>query len=149
MKVLTSVDELQAAVGQELGESEWLEVTQERVDLFAEATGDDQWIHTDPARAAEGPFGGTIAHGWLSASLLPVLVQGIFKVEAKMGVNYGVNRLRFTAPVPVGARVRARSTLKVVSDVAGGVQLTLSTTIDIDGADKPALVAETLSRYYW
>src|SRR5687768_13705893 len=122
MRVLQSADELKAAVGEELGESSWLEITQERVNQFADATGDHQWIHVDPERAATGPFGTTIAHGWLTASLLPVLVQGIFLVEARMGVNYGVNRLRFTSPIPVGSRIKARATLKEVADVAGGVQ---------------------------
>ena len=107
MQVFTNRDQLIQAVGTELGTSDWLTITQEQVDLFAQATGDHQWIHVDRERAASGPFGGTIAHGYLTASLLPVLTQQIFKVEAKMGINYGLNKLRFPAPVPVGSSVRA------------------------------------------
>lgn len=149
MKVFTSIDEIKAAEGTELGVSEWLEISQDRVNQFAEATGDHQWIHVDPERAQKGPFGGPIAHGWLTASLLPILIQQIVKVEAKMGVNYGLNKLRFPAPVPVGSSIRARSVLKEAADVNGAVQLTLETKIEVQGQDKPALVAETLSRYYW
>lgn len=149
MRVLKSVEEVNAAVGEELGVSDWVVITQERVDQFAEATGDNQWIHVDPERAAGGPFGTTIAHGWLTASLLPVLVQQIVKIESKMGVNYGANKLRFPSPVPVGAHVRARSVLREASDVGAAVQIGLTTTIEIKGSEKPALVAETLGRYYW
>lgn len=149
MRHLGSFDEVKAAVGTELGTSEWLVITQERVDQFAAATGDHQWIHVNPQRAALGPFGGTIAHGWLTVSLLPVLVQQIFKVAAKMGVNYGLNRLRFPSPVPVGSLIRAHTRLLDAVDLGGAVQLTVETTIEIQGSDKPALVAETLSRYYW
>ena len=149
MQVFTSLDQLKDAVGVELGFSDWLEISQARVDQFAETTGDHQWIHVDPERAASGPFGGTIAHGWLTASILPVLTQQIFRIEAKMAVNYGLNKLRFPAPVPVGSSVRASSTFKEISDVGSAVQLVTTTTVHIRDADKPAVVAETVSRYYW
>lgn len=149
MQVFTSLDQLKDAVGVELGFSDWLEISQARVDQFAETTGDHQWIHVDPERAASGPFGGTIAHGWLTASILPVLTQQIFRIEAKMAVNYGLNKLRFPAPVPVGSSVRASSTFKEISDVGSAVQLVTATTVHIRDADKPAVVAETVGRYYW
>lgn len=149
MKVFTTAAELRDAAGAELGSSDWLTITQERVDQFADATGDHQWIHVDPQRAAGGPFGGTIAHGYLTASLLPVLTGQIFRVQAKMGVNYGLNRLRFPSPVRVGSAVRATSTLAEVADVGDAVQLTVKTVVHVDGSDKPAAVAESLSRYYW
>ena len=146
--VYRSAEELCAKVGQLLGRSDWLTVEQSRIDEFARATGDFQWIHVDPVRAQDGPFGTTIAHGWLTASLLPVLVSEIFRVEAKMAVNYGVNKIRFTNPVKSGSRVRAASTLLAVDEKGPAVQLTVGTEIEIEGSDKPALVAETLSRYY-
>jgi acyl dehydratase len=148
MQVFTNRDQLIQAVGTELGTSDWLTITQEQVDLFAQATGDHQWIHVDRERAASGPFGGTIAHGYLTASLLPVLTHQIFKVEAKMGINYGLNKLRFPAPVPVGSSVRATSTLQEVTDVGDAVQLVVNTVVRVDGSDKPAAVAESVSRYY-
>jgi acyl dehydratase len=148
MRVFTSREELQQAVGTELGASNWLDVTQDRVDLFAEATGDHQWIHVDRERAAGGPFGGTIAHGYLTASLLPVLTQQIFKVEAKMAVNYGLNKLRFPAPVRVGSSVRAISTLQDVTDIGDAVQLVVNTLVQLKDSEKPAAVAESVSRYY-
>jgi acyl dehydratase len=148
MQVFKNREQLIQAVGTELGTSDWLTITQEQVDMFAEATGDYQWIHVDRERATSGPFGGTIAHGYLTASLLPVLTQQIFKVEAKMGVNYGLNKLRFPAPVPVGSSVRATSTLQEVTDVGDAVQLVVHTVVRVDGSDKPAAVAESVSRYY-
>ena len=148
MRVFTSREELQQAVGTELGASNWLDVTQDRVDLFAEATGDHQWIHVDRERAAGGPFGGTIAHGYLTASLLPVLTQQIFKVEAKMAVNYGLNKLRFPEPVRVGSSVRAISTLQDVTDIGDAVQLVVNTLVQLKDSEKPAAVAESVSRYY-
>lgn len=148
MRTFKSRDELVEAVGTELGQSDWLEVDQHRIDTFADATGDDQWIHVDVERAAHGPFGQTIAHGWLTASLLPVLNRSIFRVEATMGVNYGLNKLRFPAPVPVGSRVRAASVLKEVTDIGGAVQLVIATTVHCEGNEKPSLVAESVSRYY-
>ncbi|MGP3988770.1 MaoC family dehydratase [Streptomyces sp. 3N207] len=150
-RVFTSADELRAAVGQELGHSDWLEVDQKRIDLFADATGDHQWIHVDPERAAEGPFGSTIAHGYLTLSLLPALVPQILRVEGmRMGVNYGTNKVRFPAPVPVGSRLRARATLADVNETSdGGVQVAAQVTVELEGGDKPVCVAESLSRYYW
>lgn len=149
MHVFNGVDELRAAKGTEIGTSDWFEVGQERIDGFADATDDHQWIHVDAERAKDGPFGTTIAHGFLTLSLLPKLVQGIYRVEGvKMGVNYGLNKVRFTSPLPVGSRVRARVTLVDVTDVTGGVQLTLGVTVDIEGSEKPAVVAEWLTRQY-
>jgi len=149
MKVFSSRDELHQAVGTELGSSEWLTITQERINLFAEATGDHQWIHVDSERAAAGPFGATIAHGYLTASLLPVLTGQIYKVNAKMAVNYGLNKLRFPAPVRVGDAVRATSTLLTVEDIGDVVQLVIQTEVAVDGSGKPAAVAQSVSRYYW
>ena len=149
-RVFTSTDELVAAVGQDLGFSDWLEIDQKRIDLFADATGDHQWIHVDPARAKDGPFGTTIAHGYLTLSLLPYLVPQIMRVEGvRMGVNYGVNKVRFPAPVPVGSRLRARAELVDVSEAGGGVQVAAKVTVEREGGDKPVCVAETLSRYFW
>ncbi|RKN43833.1 MaoC family dehydratase [Streptomyces hoynatensis] len=145
----TSPERLLAAVGEELGISDWLTVDQERVDRFAEATGDHQWIHVDPERAKDGPFGTTIAHGYLTLALLPVLTPQLLLVEGvTMAVNYGVNRVRFPAPLPVGSRVRATGTILGASRVAGGVQLTLAVTVTREGGDKPVCAAETVTRYY-
>jgi acyl dehydratase len=146
--VFEGLDQVRDAVGRDLGTSDWLEVTQERVDRFADATGDHQWIHVDPVRAAAGPFGGPIAHGYLTLSLSNALLPEIVDVRGvSMGVNYGVERVRFPAPVPVGARVRAQATLASVAEVAGGVQTTMVITIEIEGATKPACVIESISRY--
>jgi acyl dehydratase len=143
------IDGLNALVGEHLGYSEWHEVTQEQINLFADATGDHQWIHVDVERAKAGPFGGPIAHGYLTLSLVPLLLSEIINVTGfAMAVNYGLNRLRFPAPVPVGAKIRAGVTLASQEDVAGGVQCTLVTTIEIEGGAKPACVAELLFRYY-
>lgn len=148
-RVFTSADELRAAVGERLGHSDWLEVDQKRIDLFAEATGDHQWIHVDPEAAARGPFGTTIAHGYLTLSLLPALVPQLLRVEGvTMGLNYGANKVRFPAPVPVGSRLRATAVLKEVVDVpGGGAQLTLAVTVEREGGDKPVCVAEPVYRY--
>lgn len=149
-RVFTSAEELRAAVGEELGSSDWLEIDQKRIDLFAEATGDHQWIHVDPERAAAGPFGSTIAHGYLTLSLLPTLVPQVLRVEGvRMGINYGVNKVRFPATVPVGSRLRARVALVDVSDVPDGVQMTAKVTVEREGGEKPVCVAETVSRYFW
>lgn len=149
MRTFTTPDELLNAVGEELGSSEWLQVSQQQVDQFAESTGDHQWIHVDPEKAKAGPFGGTIAHGYLTLSLLPVLLQQIYRVEAaRMVINYGLNKVRFPAPVPVGSRLRATSTLSDAKAVDGGVQAEITTTIEIDGSDKPACVAATVARIY-
>ncbi|MFD4576796.1 MaoC family dehydratase [Streptomyces sp. NPDC058417] len=148
-RIFTSPDDLRAAVGENLGYTDWLEVDQKRIDLFAEATGDHQWIHVDPERAASGPFGTTIAHGYLTLSLLPLFGPQLISVEgAKMGVNYGTNKVRFPATVPVGSRLRATATVAKVEDVTGGVQLTLAFVVEREGGEKPVCVAESVSRYY-
>lgn len=136
-------------VGTELGLSAWHEITQERVNLFAEATGDHQWIHVNPELARQGPFGGPIAHGYLTLSMLPMLLADLIRSEGvALAVNYGLNRVRFTSPVPVGARVRAVASLKEFEEVSGGVQLVLAVRVEIEGQEKPALVAETITRLY-
>ncbi len=136
-------------VGTELGLSAWHEITQERVNRFAEATGDHQWIHVDPELARQGPFGGPIAHGYLTLSMLPMMLADLIRSEGvALAVNYGLNRVRFTSPVPVGARVRAAASLKEVEELGGGVQLVLAVRVEIEGQEKPALVAETITRLY-
>ena len=149
-RVFSSPDELREAIGVELGPTDWLEVDQKRIDLFAEATGDHQWIHVDPERAAQGPFGTTIAHGYLTLSLLPSLTPQLLRVDGvRMGVNYGVNKVRFPAPLPSGSRVRATGALVAVEEARdGGVQLTLRVTVEREGGEKPVCVAESVSRYY-
>jgi len=145
MRTFTTIEELEAAVGQELGETDWLEIDQQRVDLFADATDDHQWIHVDQERAATGPFGGTIAHGYLTLSLIPMLSGQIFTVDTPGArLNYGLNKVRFPMPVRVGARVRARATLVSLTDVPAGRQLTVAYTIEVEGESKPACVAETV-----
>ncbi|HUQ74616.1 MAG TPA: MaoC family dehydratase [Burkholderiales bacterium] len=148
---MTAIRELEARVGQEVGVSPWVEITQERIDTFAKAIGDFQWIHVDPARAKASPFGSTIAHGFLTLSLLSHLAEATFSFsDRRMGINYGLNRVRFTSPVPVGSRVRARFTLLKFEKIDGnGVQITWNTVVEIDGAAKPALVAEWLGRHYY
>ena len=146
MRGLNGLEELQAAVGEHLGYSDWVEIDQRRIDLFAEATGDHQWIHVDPEKAKAGPFGSTIAHGYLTLSLIPMLVWQIYTVEGtKMGVNYGSNKVRFPAPVPVGSRVRAGVELVSVTPGGGGQQVVARVTIEREGGDRPACVAETVS----
>ncbi|MGH2758521.1 MAG: MaoC family dehydratase [Actinomycetota bacterium] len=145
-----ALENVKALIGTELGVGDWLEVTQERIDRFAEATGDHQWIHVDPERAAQGPFGTTIAHGYLTLSLIPSLGGGGLPVTgAKMGINYGLDRVRFIAPVKVGSRVRARRKLVDVTEGEGFLQLKVEVTVEIEGQDKPAAIAETLSRAYF
>ena len=145
MRVFSSYDELTAAVGMELGPSDWLEITQDRVDRFADATGDHQWIHVDVDRAKEGPFGGTIAHGYLTLSLIPQFTPQLFRLEMPGArLNYGVNKVRFPSPVPVGSRIRATATIAEVSDVPAGKQMVTRYTLSIEGAEKPACVAETV-----
>jgi len=148
--VFQSPSELLAAVGKHLGHSEWLQITQDRVDLFAEATGDHQWIHVDPKRAASGPFGGTIAHGYLTLSLVNFFLPQIVEVRGiSMGVNYGADRLRFPAPVKVGSRVRGGGELVSAEQTKdGGVQATIRVTVEIEGGERPACVVDTISRYY-
>jgi acyl dehydratase len=149
MRVFTTVDELRAAAGSAVGASDWLTIDQSHIDMFAEATGDHQWIHVDRERAAAGPFGTTIAHGFLTLALLPVLIAQVYRVEnVRMGINYGLNKVRFTAPVPVGSKVRGNIELVDVTDVAGGVQLTNKVTVEIEGSERPALVAEWLTRQH-
>ena len=145
-----SLRELEKRVGEEVGVSPWVEVTQERIDTFARAIDDLQWIHVDRARAKASPLGGTIAHGFLTLSLLSHLSERTFGfTDRKMGINYGLNRVRFTSPVPSGARVRARFTLAKYEPLEGGVQVTWNTVVEIEGKDKPALVAEWLGRHYY
>jgi acyl dehydratase len=145
VRTFTDIDQLAAAVGEDLGTSDWLEISQERVGQFADATEDHQWIHVDEERAAHGPFGGTIAHGYLTLSLIPALSQSIFSVETDgPRLNYGLNKVRFPSPVKVGSRVRAHATLAELTDVAAGKQLVVRYTIEIEGEAKPACVAETV-----
>ncbi len=147
--IFKSPTDLKSAVGQALGSSEWLEITQERIDLFAEATGDHQWIHVDPERAKDGPFGCCIAHGYLTQSLVNKFLPEIVEVQGiSMGVNYGADKLRFPAPVPVGSRIRGRGELTSAVDVKGGVQAVVRVTVEIEGSDRPACVIDTISRYY-
>ena len=148
MKVFNGIDELEKAVGTHLGYSPWHTVTQQRIDLFADATGDHQWIHVDPEKAAKGPFGTTIAHGYLTLSLLPVMVGAIYEVQnLAMGVNYGANKIRFPEPVPVDSRIRATATLTDVTDIAIGSQITMKVVVEREGAAKPACVAEVVYVY--
>jgi acyl dehydratase len=149
MRRFADLDELRAAAGEHLGHSDWTLVDQDRVDRFADATGDHQWIHIDPERAKAGQYGTTIAHGYLTLSLLPMLAAQVYSVEGiRMGVNYGLNRVRFPAPVPTGSRVRVGLELLSVADVEGGVQVATRATIEREGGDKPCCVAETLARFY-
>jgi len=145
VRIFASVEEFAHAAGDDLGSGDWLEITQDRIDAFAETTLDDQWIHVDPGRAASGPFGRTVAHGYLSLSLLPFLLSSVYLVEGiAMGVNYGADRLRFPSPVPVGSRIRARAQLSSVKPAAIGQQFSLSIVVEIEGQDKPALVAQNI-----
>ncbi len=147
--VFESPRDLAKAVGQQLAHSDWLEITQERIDRFAEATGDHQWIHVDPERARQGPFGATIAHGYLTQSLVNLFLPQIVEVRGiSMGVNYGADRLRFPAPVPVGSRIRGSAELLEVEEIKGTVQAKIRVTVEIEGSDRPACVIDTISRYY-
>ena len=149
MNHITRLQDLQAMVGQQIGVSDWIAVDQPRIDRFAEATGDHQWIHVDPVRAATGPFGRTVAHGFLTLSLLPELFAHAFDIgDVRMGVNYGLNKVRFTAPVPSGGRVRGRFVLQSYDPIEGGAQLTVEANIELEGSPKPACIAETISRRY-
>ena len=149
MKRYAHLQDLAALAGQELGHSDWVAIAQDRVNQFAQATGDHQWIHVDPVRAAAGPFGAPIAHGFLTLSLLPMLFEGAFAIDdVRMGVNYGLNRVRFVSPVKVGSRVRGRFKLLSYESLDGGAQLTVEATIELEGSAKPACVAETVSRRY-
>ena len=148
MKTFDGLDELAAAEGTSLGPTEWLEITQDRVNLFADATDDHQWIHVDPEKAARGPFGGTIAHGLLTLSLLPHFSHQLYTVGGiAMAINYGYNKVRFISPVKVGARLRARGEISKVDRLDGAVQAMTTITVEIEGAEKPAAVAESIVRF--
>lgn len=145
MRSFTSVEELEGAIGEEIGPSDWLEVTQERVNAFADATDDHQWIHVDIERAQESPFGGTIAHGYLTLALLPYFSGKLFSLDTPGAkLNYGTNKVRFPAPLPVGSRIRATASVAEVSRTGAGIQLVTRYTLEIEGQDKPACVAETV-----
>ena len=149
MRTFDKLSDLQALVGQHVADSDWITIDQRRIDLFADATGDHQWIHVDPVLAAAGPFGATVAHGFLTLSLLPEMGQSAFKLEdTRMGVNYGLNRVRFPAPVPVGSRLRGRFKLLSYEPIEGGAQLTLEVTMEREGSAKPVCIAESVSRRY-
>ncbi|MBD9679456.1 MaoC family dehydratase [Pseudomonas sp. PDM18] len=150
MKSYETIAELQGLVGQVVGTSDWLTIDQKRIDTFAEATGDSQWIHVDPERAAKGPFGTTIAHGFLTLSLLPPLMTDAFEIRnVKMGLNYGLNKVRFVQPVPVGSRLRGHFKVLAWEPLEGnGAQITYEMTVEVEGASKPACVAETILRVF-
>ena len=147
MKVFANLSEFVAAAGSQLGPTEWMEITQDRVNLFADATDDHQWIHVDPERAAAGPFGGAIAHGLLTLSLLPHFMHQLYRVDnVALAVNYGYNKVRFITPVKVGANVRAGAVISKVDELDGAVQATVTVTVEIEGSDKPAAVVESIVR---
>ena len=149
---ISNLEELRSLVGQEVAVGDWFEVSQERINQFAEATGDHQWIHVDVSRASrESPFGTTIAHGFLTLSLLPQLMNQTVsvKVPVKMGINYGLNRLRFVSPVPAGSKIRSRAALKSLEEIPGGQQLIWNITVEQEGGDKPCCVAEWVVRHYF
>ena len=149
MRTYAHLADLAALEGQEIGTSDWVAVDQDRIDLFAEATGDAQWIHVDPVRAAAGPFGTTVAHGFLTLAVLPELSAAAFAIaDVHMGVNYGLNRVRFPSPVPVGSRLRAQCRLKTFEAIDGGAQLVTTVTIEREGGAKPACVAEWITRHF-
>lgn len=149
MRTFQGLGDLASAAGEDLGVTDWLVIDQERIDTFAEATGDHQWIHVDPVRAKDGPFGRTIAHGFLTLSLLPVLQHQLYAVEdVRMAVNYGLNKVRFMSPVPVDSKIRARARIGDVEQLDGAVQVTFVTTFEIEGVDKPAAVAESIARFF-
>ncbi len=148
-RIFKTPGDLKSALGEHLGYSDWLEMTQDRIDKFADATGDQQWIHVDPERAKQGPFGACIAHGYLTLALVNMFLPQIVEVRGiSMGVNYGSDRLRFPAPVPVGSRIRGGGELIQLEEVKGGVQATIRVTVEVQGQDRPACVVETISRYY-
>jgi acyl dehydratase len=150
MEVYRSITELEKAVGQELGPTDWFTVTQDRIDGFADVTEDHQWIHVDPERAADGPFGATVAHGFLTLSLIPRFVSSLRRIEgARMGVNYGLNKVRFPSAVREGSRVRARTTMVDLERIGeDAVQMVTRTVVEVEGGDKPACVADLVSRYH-
>ena len=149
MRTIKGIEELKQLAGQELGSGDWHEVTQEQINQFADATGDHQWIHTDVERAKKGPFGGPIAHGYFTLSIIPVLLRDVMSVEGmRMGINYGLNKLRLPAPVPIGSKIRANVKCASVEEVSGGLQGTFDVTVEVDGQDKPGCVAQVIYRYY-
>jgi acyl dehydratase len=149
MRTITGLDELNAAEGEVLGTSDWHDVTQEAIDAFADVTGDHQWIHVDVERAKDTPYGGTIAHGYYTLSLAPMFTAQVLSLEGfAFAINYGLNKVRFPAPVPVGSRVRATVRLAALEPIAGGAQMTLELTFEVEGGGKPACVAESLARVY-
>ena len=149
MLTINGIDELKSRIGDELGVSDWHEVTQDDIDTFARVTGDDQWIHIDPERAKETPFGGTIAHGYYTLSLAPKFSYELFQLDGvAFGLNYGLKKVRFPAPLPVGSKVRMRMELQSVEDIPGGAQITMKLTFEVDGGEKPVCVAEALSRVF-
>ena len=146
--IFNTPKDLLKAEGTNLGVTEWQEITQERINLFAEATGDYQWIHTDPARAKDGPFGATVAHGYLTLSITNLFLPQLLQVsEFTMGINYGVNKVRFPSPVPVNSRIRASGVIGEVDEIPGGVQAIVALTVEIEGNEKPACVVESISRF--
>jgi acyl dehydratase len=150
MKTALKIRDLESRVGQEIAVSPWVEMPQERIDLFAKATEDYQWIHVNQEKAKQSQFGTTIAHGFLTLSMLPKLIESTFEFsDRKMGVNYGLNKVRFTSPVPAGAKIRGRFTLSKYEKLEGGVQTTWGVTVELEGGEKPAMVAETISRHYF
>lgn len=151
MRSIASIEELKSLIGQEVGVTDWIPILQERVNQFAKATGDLQWIHLDVERSSrESPYGGTVAHGFLTLSLLPMLMESVISMPtSKMGVNYGLNKVRFPAPLLVGSKVRGRIAMMEVEDIAGGVQITWKVTVEPEGEGKPVCVAELLTRQYW
>jgi acyl dehydratase len=149
MRVFNGVDDLRGAVGTVIGAGEWVTVEQDRIDMFADATDDHQWIHVDAQRAQDGPFGTTIAHGFLTLSMLPALIGQVYRLAgARMGVNYGLNRVRFISPLLVGSKIRGSVELVDVADVDGGVQIINRVTVEVEGSQRPVLVAEWLTRQY-
>ncbi len=149
MRSFEKLTDLQPLVGQQVADSDWITIDQHRIDLFADATGDHQWIHVDPVRAAAGPFGATVAHGFLTLSLLPEMGISAFEArDTRMGVNYGLNRVRFMAPVPVGSRLRGRFKLLSFEPIEGGAQITMEVTMEREGSAKPVCIAESVSRRY-
>ena len=149
MRSFEKGSDLQALVGQHIADSDWITVDQQRIDLFADATGDHQWIHVDPVRAAAGPFGAPIAHGFLTLSLLPEMAASALEVrDTRMGVNYGLNRVRFPAPVPVGSRLRGRFKLLAYEPIEGGAQVTMEVSMEREGSAKPVCIAESVARRY-
>jgi acyl dehydratase len=147
--VFNGIDDLKARVGEEIGVSDWLEITQDDVDKFADVTGDHQWIHVDPERAKETPFGGTIVHGFFTLALVPRFSYDLWTIDnVAFALNYGSNKVRFPAPFPVGKKVRMRAAIASVDDIPGGVQLAVTNTLEVEGGEKPVCVAESLTRVY-